>query len=247
MVGSLMALVLRRYLAARVPELAVLDLPFTFDRRDRAHALLDGALGARLADRVAAATGYRVLGYSDNGFRHLTNRVRPIRTPGDCRGLRMRILASELHRAVFDRLGFEPVVLDVRELLAAVRAGTIDAQDNSLTNIYNFEIYRHHRHVTLTGHFFGVAALVCHAATYEGWPLELRQAVEDAAREATGAQRALATAEDGEVLSKLERDANEVARLTPAERAVFAAAVAPVVAEMRERFGAEVLDALADA
>jgi TRAP-type transport system periplasmic protein len=195
MVGSLMALVLRRYLAARVPERAVLDLPFTFDRRDRAHALLDGALGARLADRVAAATGYRVLGYSDNGFRHLTNRVRPIRTPGDCRGLRMRILASELHRAVFDRLGFEPVVLDVRELLAAVRAGTIDAQDNSLTNIYNFEIYRHHRHVTLTGHFF----------------------------------------------------ANEVARLTPAERAVFAAAVAPVVAEMRERFGAEVLDALADA
>ena len=85
------------YLAHRVPDLAALDLPFLLDRRERASALLDGALGAYLAERVEAATGYRVLGYWDNGFRHLTNRVRPLRGPGDCRGLRIRTLASELH------------------------------------------------------------------------------------------------------------------------------------------------------
>ena len=124
-------------------------------------------------------TGYRVLGYWDNGFRHLTNRVRPLRTPADCRGLRIRTLASELHQAVFARLGFEPVALDVKDLLAAVRAGTVDAQDNSLTNVHMFEIHRQHRHLTLSAHFYGAAFLLCHAASYRGWSEEVREAVDD--------------------------------------------------------------------
>jgi C4-dicarboxylate-binding protein DctP len=233
------------YLAHRVPELAVLDLPFVLDRRERVYALLDGALGALLAERVEAATGYRVLACWDNGFRHLTNRVRPLRAPADCRGLRIRTMASELHQAVFARLGFEPTALDVKDFLAAVRGGTVDAQDNSLTNVYNFEIYRQHRHLTLSGHFFGAAFLLCHAGSYHGWPDEIRQAVEAAAREATAAQRALAAAEDGAVLAKLERDGMAIARLTHAERAAFAAAVAPVTAEWRDRLGARLFDYLA--
>jgi TRAP-type C4-dicarboxylate transport system substrate-binding protein len=232
------------YLAHRVPELAVLDLPFVLDRRERASALLDGALGTHLAERVEAATGYRVLGYWDNGFRHLTNRVRPLRTPADCRGLRIRTLASELHQAVFARLGFEPVALDVKDLLAAVRAGTIDAQDNSLTNVHMFEIHRQHRHLTLSGHFYGAAFLLCHAASYHGWPIEVRQAVEAAAREATAAQRALAAAEDGEALAKLERDGTAIVRLTEGDRAAFADAVAPVTAEWRDRLGVRLFDYL---
>jgi C4-dicarboxylate-binding protein DctP len=229
------------YLAARVPELELLDLPFTFDRRERACTLLDGALGAFLADRLAAATTYRVLGWWDNGFRHLTNRVRPIRAPADCRGLRLRTVVSDLHQAVFRRLGFEPVALDPRDLLAAVRAGTIDAQDNALTNVYNFEIYRQHRHLTLSAHFFGVAALLCHGPTYDGWPGEVRRAVAEAAREATAAQRALAAAEDGVVLAKLQAAGVAIVRLADAERAAFAAAVAPVVDEVRQRLGPRVL------
>jgi C4-dicarboxylate-binding protein DctP len=232
------------YLADRVPELAVLDLPFLLDRRERAYALLDGGLGTQLTARVEAATGYRVLGLWDNGFRHLTNRVRALRTPADCRGLRIRTLASELHQAVFARLGFEPVALDVKELLAAVRAGTVDAQDNSLTNVHLFEIYRQHRHLTLSGHFFGVAFLLCHAATYHGWPVEVRHAMAAAAREATATQRTLAAAEDGEALAKLERVGMEVARLTQADRAAFVEAVAPVAAEWRARLDPRLFDHL---
>lgn len=187
-----------------------------------------------------------MLGYWDNGFRHLTNRVRPIRAPADCRGLRIRTLASDLHRAVFERLGFEPVTLDVKDLLAAVRAGAIDAQDNPLTNIYHFEIHRYHRYLTLSAHFFGVAALLCHAATCHGWPAEVRQAVEEAAREAEAAQRAIAAAAaDGEVLSKLDPARTEIIRLTDTERAVFVDALAPVVARARDRLGARLFDYLA--
>ena len=89
------------YLAARVPEFALLDLPFTFDDRRKAYAVLDGALGRLLANKLHALTGFRLLALWDNGFRHLTNAIRPIRTPMDCVGLRLRTLLSGVHQRVF--------------------------------------------------------------------------------------------------------------------------------------------------
>ena len=232
------------YLAERVPEIAVLDLPFVITSRAQAYGALDGALGERLADRVAAMTGYRILAFWDNGFRHLSNRVRPIRTPEDCRGLRLRTLSSALHAETFRRLGFDPVALDVKELLAAVQSGTIDAQDNPLTNIYNFGIHEFHRHITLTAHFFGAAVLLCHKASYDAWPTEVRQAVEGAVVEATRAQREFAAAEDDRVRAALGSTDNELIELTDAERQRFQTVVAPVIEVHAERLGADWVDAL---
>ncbi len=232
------------YLAELVPEIAVLDLPFVITSRAQAYGALDGALGERLAERVAAMTGYRVLAFWDNGFRHLSNRVRPIRTPEDCRGLRLRTLSSALHTETFRRLGFDPVALDVKELLAAVRSGTIDAQDNPLTNIYNFGIHEFHPHITLTAHFFGAAVLLCHKASYDAWPAEVRQAVEGAVVEATRAQREFAAAEDDRVRGALGSTDNEVIELTDAERQRFQTVVAPVIEVHAERIGADWVDAL---
>ena len=153
------------YLAERVPAFALLDLPFLLTNRPTAYAVLDGPLGQHLAEQLAAHTGFRLLDWWDNGFRHLSNRVRPIQRPADCQGLRLRTLMSDLHQEVFRLLGFEPVALDVKDLLAGVKAGTIDAQENPLTNIYNFGIHEHHRYITLSSHFFGAAVLLCHQAT----------------------------------------------------------------------------------
>jgi TRAP-type transport system periplasmic protein len=130
------------YLAAHVPEFALLDLPFTINDRQAAYRILDGPLGQLLADKLSASTGFRLLGWWDNGFRHLTNAIRPIRTPMDCMGLRIRTLYSDVHQRVFKLLGFVPVALDVKELIVAVQSGAIDAQENQLTNIYNFGIHR---------------------------------------------------------------------------------------------------------
>ena len=222
------------YLAERAPELAVLDLPFAVARREAVYAALDGELGRRLADGLAARSGFRVLGWWDNGFRHLTNRVRPIRAPADCRGLRLRTLASELQQAVFRALGFEPVFLDPKDLVPAVRSGAVDAQENPLTNIWNFGIHADHRHLTLSAHVFGVAALLCHAASWRAWPAEVRQAVAEAAAEAGAAQRRLAAAEDVDVLARLEAAGVAIVRLTDDERGAFARAVEPAVAPARD-------------
>jgi TRAP-type C4-dicarboxylate transport system substrate-binding protein len=232
------------YLAERAPEFAVLDLPFVVTEREQAYAALDGALGERLADALAAVSRFKLLGYFDNGFRHLSNRLRPIRVPADCQGMRIRTLFSALHGEVFSALGFEPVPLDVKELVDSVRSGAVDAQDNPLTNIYGFGIHEHHPHITLTGHFFGSAGLLCHRESFDGWPPPVREAVRAAVIEATAVQRRMAAEEDQTILARLSAEAIEPVQLSDVERAQFVAAVAPVLDRYRAALGADLFDML---
>jgi len=233
--------------ARDVPELQLLELPFLIRDREAAWRALDGALGQRFTRRLQETTPFRVLGLWDNGFRHLTNRVRPIRRPEDCRGLRIRTQPSELHGEVFRALGFVPIAADIKQFVAEIGGDTFDAHDNPLTNIYTFGVHRHHRYITLTSHFFGASVLIVNARHYESWPDDVREAVDEAARQATALQRELAASEDADVLARLDTRDNEVARLTAAEQAAFVDAVQPVLARHRARLDPKLFDHLASA
>src|SRR5438067_13871399 len=84
------------YLTDRVPELGLVDLPFLFDNTEKARAAMDGALGARLAQAIESKANFRILGWFENGFRHIANRLRTIRMPADLTGMRIRVLPSKL-------------------------------------------------------------------------------------------------------------------------------------------------------
>lgn len=226
------------------PSLRLLELPFLVRDRGAAFALLDGEFGDSARRDIEAGTACRLLGYWDNGFRHLTNRVRPIRRPEDCRGLRIRTQMSELHGEVFRALGFTPIAADVKEFTEQIAGERFEAQDNPLTNIYHFGVHRHHRYITLSGHFWGASALACNAAHYRGWPKEVQAAVAAAAREATAFQRKLAAAADAEILAKLDPAHNEVIRLTDAERAAFVRAAQPVLDRHRGELDAKLFELL---
>jgi TRAP-type C4-dicarboxylate transport system substrate-binding protein len=230
-----------------VPELRLLELPFLVRDRAAVWRALDGALGARLVRLVHERTPFRVLGLWDNGFRHLTNRVRPIRTPADCRGLRIRTQMSALHGEVFRALGFEPLAVDIKRFVAEIAGDAFDAHDNPLTNIYTFGVHRHHRHITLTSHFFGASLLIASAREYAAWPAEVRDAVDAAAGPATALQRRLAASEDQDVLARLDPGENEVVHLGAAEHAAFVAAVEPVLARYRRELDPELFAGLAGA
>ena len=219
------------------PELLLLELPFVVTDRGVAFRALDGEYGERARREVYAKTACRLLEYWDNGIRHLTNRVRPIRVPDDCRGIRIRTQTSELHGEVFRALGFEPIASDIKEFVEQIGGERFQAQDNPLTNIYNFGVHIHHRYITLSGHFWGASAIVCNAAHYERWPAEIRAAVDAAARETTAYQRRLAAAEDAEIMAKLDPAQNDVIRLTEAERGAFLRAVEPVLEKYRRQLG----------
>jgi C4-dicarboxylate-binding protein DctP len=193
------------YLTSRIPALGVFDEPFQAGSREACFAALDGEIGAALAAQVAAATAYRVLGFWDNGIRHISNGVRPIRTPADCAGLSLRTLDNAMHQDAFRHLGFSPVFIDVADLPGAVADGTVDAQENPLTNMVNFGLHSHHKHVSLTGHLLGIALLLVNRARFAALPMELRNVLDAAARDSEAAQRKQAVAEDADCLELLAK------------------------------------------
>lgn len=191
------------YLTDQVPALSAIDLPFHYANRADAYALLDGPVGAAMAEDVARQTNYEVLGFWDNGFRHLSNGARPIRQADDCQGLRLRTLNNAFHQDVFRALGFAPMTIDVRDLVPAIKAGEVDAQENPLTNIVNFGIHAFQPHITLTGHFFGVALLLCNRERLQAWPDDVAAVVRQAAAQATASQRTFADEDDATCLHRL--------------------------------------------
>ena len=225
------------YLADRVAEVGVFDLPFVIESREKAYGLLDGGLGGTIGKKFLDNTGFRVLAFWDNGFRHFSNGVRQLNSPADCAGLKVRTMNSELHQETFRLLGMEPAFVDVADLVEAARSGRIDVQENPLTNTYRFGTYRHHRYITLTGHFFGITLVLINAAQYEALDADVRAALDAAVPKATEAQRKFAQAEDEEVLANLSPDENDVHQLTQDERKQFTDAVAPLVEKHRRTLG----------
>ena len=228
------------YLAGRVPELGLFDLHFIVPDRRAAYAVLDGKLGDLLRRKVAEATGFEVLNYWDNGLRHISAQT-PIRTPEDCQGIAIRTLANDDHQRVFRALGFEPMAIDVRDLPEACRTGKVGAQENPLTNIYNFRIHESHPAVTLTRHLLGVALCLFNADAVASWDEDMRAGIQRAVDEATAAQRGFAEAEDDLCMTALKGEGVELIELTEGERAHMAEAARPEVEKTIQRFDPELV------
>ncbi len=109
------------YLTDRVSDLSLIDLPFIFPDNHTARAAMDGELGGTMTASIEANTDYRILGYFENGFRHLSTRVRPARSPADLQGMSMRVLPSKGHERTFEFLGAQPEIMDLSEAIARVR------------------------------------------------------------------------------------------------------------------------------
>jgi TRAP-type transport system periplasmic protein len=231
------------YLLARVPALAVFDLPFVATDRARDYGKLDGAFGTRLAADIAARTSLRVLGYWDNGFRHISNRLKAIRSPADCRGMTIRTLDNTLHQDVFAALGFVPRFIDVKDLAAAVASHRIDAQENPLTNIVNYGLHVTHRHVSLTSHFFGIALFLVNAHWFAALPEGQRAGLNTAVGAATARQRQMAAAEDTRCLELIARSGVAVVEANEIDWDGFKSAVAPIVEREVARLGGGAINA----
>lgn len=220
-----------------VPAFGTLDMPFIFDSQTHAYRVLDGALGENLANQINTHSPFHHLGFWDNGYRHFSNSIRPIRTIEDCQGMRVRTLSSPLHGETFRALGMEPEIMDIATLLERAAAGTIDAQDNPLTNIFNFGIEKVMPYITMTGHIWGCAALMANKEIYESWPQHVQDAIDEAAVISTTFQRELAMTEDDRIMAGDKDEAVEIIQLTAAERVRFVEAVQPVIERHHAEFG----------
>ena len=228
------------YLADRVPELELADLPFLFEGLEQARAAMDGALGRYLSRRIEERIPqYKVLGYFENGYRHISNRLRPIRTLADLRGMRVRLMPGKTHARSFELLGATPCSLDLKPGLEAIVAGSVDAQENPLANTVDYGAHKVHRFHTLTGHCYLSRGIYLNRAQFERWPSNLQDAIQRAARAAIEEQRRLAVAEEAIARQEIEHSGGEVLELASSARAEFVQAVQPLHLEARQRYGEE--------
>lgn len=232
------------YLTDRIPELGIVDLPFVFSQKDAARAAMDGALGATLARAIEARSGFAILGWFENGFRHVSNRLRPVRAPADLAGMRIRVLPSRIQARTFELLGAEPLRWDLTEALAAIAAGTIDAQENPLANTVTYGAHKFHRFHTLTNHFYVSRPVFLNRPAFDAWPEDLKAAMRAAVAEAVAYQRDLAIAEEQDARRAIERESCEIAELDADEHAAFAAAVRPLYEEARRSYEKKLFDLL---
>ncbi len=186
-----------------VPEYAALGLPFLFNDVQKAWKLLDGPIGADLA-KLNAAKGMVVLGYWDNGIRHITNSKRPIKSPADVKGLKIRIPPDEMTADIMQALGAATQQIKFAELYVALQQGVVDGQENPLANIASSKLYEVQKYLSLTGHKYEATPFVVSKRTWDRLAAADQKIFAEAAAEATQLQRKLSKEADDKLAAELK-------------------------------------------
>ena len=229
------------YFTDRIPAVGVADLPFLFSDQAKARAAMDGALGNALRTSIEADMDFRIVGYFENGFRHVSNRVKPIHSPADMKGLSIRVLPSKVQARTFELLGAAPKVMDLTEALAAIKAGKLDAQENPFSNTVTYGVHTFHRFHTETNHFYLSRPIFVHRPSFDRWPRELQDELHAAVRDAVAFQRDSHVKEEDDAAATIRKSGGEIVELSADGHKAFVSAVSPIYGEARSQFGRELL------
>ncbi|MCJ8520934.1 tripartite ATP-independent transporter DctP family solute receptor [Pseudorhizobium tarimense] len=226
----------------------VFALPYLFPNHETAYKVLDGEFGKEFADEMLKETGIRLLAYADNGIRHFTNSKHPIKTPADMQGLKMRVQPAPVFISLMESLGASPSAIDWAELPAALAQGTVDGQENGVTNIMAASLYQSQKYVTLDGHVYSLHAYLMSDAFYQGLSDTEKQAVETCVVEARTIHRDMTRATDLAAEKTLTDVGMEVYVPTEEEIAAFRELAQPAVRKhLEEAVGAERVEKLLQA
>src|SRR6185436_17217264 len=134
----------------------------------------------------------------ENGFRHISNRLRPIHTPADMKGMTIRVLPSKIQERTFELLGANPKVMDLSEAIEAIKANKLDAQENPFANTVTYGVHKFHRFHTATNHFYLSRPVFVHRPTFNAWPRALQDALLEEVRASVPTQRDLHEKEEAD-------------------------------------------------
>ncbi len=218
-----------------VPEATVLDLPYLFDDAAHAYCVLDGPIGSDDIYHMFDGVGFHPLGYWEIGFRNLTNNARPIHTPADVKGLKLRTLPSNVHQMAWSLVGAQPVAIDFTELFNALQTGVVDGQENPFNIILTGKLYEVQKHLSITNHVYGAAPTSVSDKTMAKLSPELQQILKDSIVAAAGPQRQAASGDVDAQLKQLEEFGMEIVK--DPDRAAFQKAMAPAWKDYTDRFG----------
>jgi TRAP-type transport system periplasmic protein len=228
-------------LVGTIPEFLIFDLPFFYQDFDAVDAVTSGPVGAALFEKLETM-GIVGLAYWDNGFRHMTNALRPINTVDDMAGLKIRVIPNPLFISTFEALGTNPVPLPYPELYTALESRAVDAQETPVGLIYASKFYEVQKHLTLTGHVYTPYVLLASKRWFDGLSAEDQVLVMEAAQESAEYQRDLSRNDAERLTGLLQEEGMEVTRLSDEEMAKLRERVAPVVTQFTETIGADLVE-----
>ena len=229
------------YFAKKIPKLYIFDIPFLIKSRQQAYNLIEGPYQDQISAEVSEKYNLTLLSIWDYGFRHFSNHEYPIKTLADCKGLLFRTLLNDLHLKMFTSLGFKAEMMQVSEYLRRIKNGEKIAQENALTNFYNFQLHNYHRYLSLTNHLLGMALLICNKNTFSTLTTEQKKQFLGAASSSAITQRELAMAEEKVVLEKLKNNGVLVYNLSDDEKAAFKKALSKSALPFQDKIGNKAL------
>jgi TRAP-type transport system periplasmic protein len=221
------------------PKLNVLSLPYLFQSREQAIKVLDGDLGKELSSDLEKK-GIINLMFWENGFRHLTNNVKPIKTAADVKGLKIRVQESPAYISFVKALGATPTPIPFGELYTAMEQKVVDGQENPLAQIATNKFNEVQKYLTLDGHTYDAAVFLVSKAAFDKLPPDLQQVVKDAAKEAGDYERQVSKDLDAKFLKQLKDGGMQVEEHP--DIASFQKAVEPVYKEMESTIGKDLID-----
>jgi TRAP-type transport system periplasmic protein len=210
--------------ANTVPEYAAFGMPFLFANLSQAWKLLDGPLGEELAKKTADK-GMIVLGYWDNGVRHMSNSKKAIVKPEDLKGMKMRTPPDAVTVDIMQALGAEAQQIKFAELYVALQQGVVDGQENPLMNIHASKLYEVQKFISLTGHKYEMTPFLMSKRTWDRLSEADRKLVREAAAEATALQRKLSQEADDKLVADLK---TRGVQINVADKAAFEKATTKV-------------------
>ena len=221
-----------------VPKMFVVDLPFLFRDREHAYKVLDGAIGRDLLDAFAVK-GIKGLAFWENGFRQITNNVRPIEKPDDLKGIKIRTMENKVHLASFKAFGASPTPMAWSEVYTALQQRTIDAQENPIAIIYHQKIAEVQKYLTLTGHFYSPTPLLMSLKAFNGLSKEFQKIFMDTAIECATYERNLLRDSEDKQVAELKTKGMQV---TLPNKKPFQDSAASVYKEFEAQFGKDTID-----
>ncbi len=189
--------------------LGLLALPYLFRDRDHVQAVLEGRVGDEFRERLQER-GYRVLGFYEGGFRHITNNRGPIVDPEDLEGVKIRTPNSRLRVDIFNHYGASATPLPYPELYSALQTGVFDGQENPLVEVKASRFYEVQDYLSLSGHVYTVGFLLMGEERFQSLPESVQNALLEGGEDGGRASVEFGRESDEEIKDMVREEGMEV-------------------------------------
>jgi C4-dicarboxylate-binding protein DctP len=221
-------------------EFEVFDLPYIFDNTKDLHNVTQGRIGQQLFKKLDSK-GIIGLAYWDNGFKEMSAN-KPLRTPADFRGLKMRIQSSKVLDGQMRALGATPQIMAFSEVYQALQTGVVDGTENPPSNLYTQKMHEVQKYLTLSDHGVVEYAVIVNKKFWEGLPADIRTTLEGAMKDATAYTNDIAKQQNDEALEKVKASGKtQIITLTPEEKKAWKKAVLKVHRDNEATIGKDLI------